>query len=586
MLAAFQTPPPNRRLADENAELRPQGQRTEGACQRAEPKLRARSVVGVVAGLGVVLVVTLIYLYGPMVSAKFGLIDDHQILSYFGTSKSVSIFDLPRILAAQTEVGSWGHTERFRPVYYTFRILETAWHGLNPAAWYLTRIAIVGAVTAGLGFAAFRAVNAGTESRARQLCSFGVAALTGILVVTLPAWSDIVMRLGPAETYVAPGLMLLCVGIGQAWIARSSSWGWVLMAIGAVIVIGSKEDGLILLPVIAAVYLLRFPGGRARITAIVAGAIVLLFSAYVLLGFLPAVAASGSDVYRNSHSMGKFLRELWGNEFVAIVAIAFLVAFVSDIVLQRSAIGTAPSGRIRFLVFLERMPRAIVAAVCVYVVLADLYFYQSYFNGNSFTVARYGLLTEVATALAMIAAVAALVELILRGRLRIAAIAALIVLLALPPTVEQVVAAVRNYRAESTRISTQLDLQYAQVERGVADVKRYPETQVVIFVQRASDYEPVVGLTSFLRLEDHITSIFLHSTLPKDPATSNLDIVIVNRLNQLAADGGWEQNGWRVRPYAEYDSSHRTTCFYFGARPADTAMCSVTYEIDMPKRPW
>ena len=137
----------------------------------------------------------------------------------------------------------------------------------------------------------------------------------------------------------------------------------------------------------------------------------------------------------------------------------------------------------------------------------------------------------------------------------------------------------------STSISAQLDRQYAQVERGVADVKGYPESQVVVLVQRAWDYEPVVGLTSFLRLDDHITSIFLRTTFPNDPATSNLEVDITNRLKRHAEQGGWEQNGWRVRPYAEYDPSHRTTCFYFDARPANTAMCSVTYEIDLPKLP-
>jgi hypothetical protein len=586
-LAGFQTPPRDRLLADENADFRPQSQQTEGACQPAQPIFRTRSVVGAAAaGLGVVLVVALIYLYGPMTSAKFGVIDDHQILSYFGTNKSVSIFDLPRILVTQTEVGSWGHTKRFRPVYFIFRILETAWHGLSPAAWYLTRIVILGAVAAGLGFAAFRAANAGSESRARQLCSLGVAALTGILVITLPASSDIVMRLGPSEIYVALGLMMLCVGIGQAWLVRSRSWAWVLTAIGAIIAIGSKEDGLIILPVIAAIYILRFPGGRARITAIGAGVIVLLFSAYVALGFLPAVAESGRDVYENSRSVGMFVHELQGNEFVAIAAIALLVTFVSDTVLQRPAIGTARSGRNGFLAFLDRRPHAIVAAVCMYVVLAELYFYQSYFIDNSFTVARYGLLTELATTVAIAAAVAALVELILRGRLRIAAIAALIVVLALPPTVEQSVAAVQNYRAESTGISAQLDLQYAQIQRGVADVKRYPDSQVVIFVQSPWEGEPAVGLTSFLRLDDHITSIFLRTTLPNNPAANNLEIVIVNELKRVAADGGWEQNGWRVRPYVEYDPSHRTACFYFDTRPAKTEMCSVTYGIDIPKWRW
>ena len=549
--------------------------------QLARPKLRTPAVFGIVAGLIVILAAATAYLYGPLVSAKFGLIDDHEILSYFGTKKTVSILDLPRILATQTEVGAWGHTERFRPVYYVFRILETVWHGLSPAAWYLTRMVIVALVTAGLGFAAFRALNSGPASRARQVCSLIIAVVIGLLTLTVPAWSDIVMRLGPSEIYVALGVMFFCVGLGEVWSHRERHFGWIIAVVGTVIIVGSKEDGLIVLPILAVVYVLRFPSARAKVTAITVGAIGLVFSMYVALGFLPAVLKSRSDVYGNGHSVGRFVREFWGNDFLVVVVVALVIAFLGDIAFSVKPGRTDRSAGTRLLAFLSRKPRAIICALCLYVVLAELFFYQSYFNDNSFAFGRYGLLTELATALAFATAAATAVEFLLRRRMSAIALVSIIgtvVLVGLPPTIEQVTASVGTFRSLSASTAAQLDQQAAQIDRGISDVRRHPSTQIVILVQSPSDYEPIVGLTSFLRLDDHITSIFLRPTLPKSPPPSEVELV--KQLNDFAAHGGWSQNGWRVLPKSDYVPSKRTTCFYFGSRPAVTSMCSVIYQID------
>jgi hypothetical protein len=549
--------------------------------QLDQRKLRTPAVVGIVAGLVVILAAATAYLYGPLVSAKFGLIDDHEILSYFGTKKSVGILDLPRILTTQTEVGAWGNTERFRPVYYVFRILETVWHGLSPAAWYLTRMVIVALVAAGLGFAAFRALNSGPTSRARQVCSLIIAVVIGLLTVTIPAWSDIVMRLGPSEIYVALGVMLFCVGVGEVWSHRERHSGWIVAVVGTLIIVGSKEDGLIILPMLAVVYVLRFPSGRARVTAIILGVIEVAFSAYVALGFLPAVFRSHTDVYGNGHSVGRFVREFWGNDFLAVVVVALVIAFLGDIALGVKPGSTDRSTGARLLDFLSRKPRAIICALCLYVVLAELFFYQSYFNDNSFAFGRYGLLTELATAIAFATAAATAVEFLLRRRtsaIAVVAIIGMVGLVALPPTIEQATTSVGQFRSMSASTAAQLDEQAKQIDRGVSDVRRHPSTQIVILVQSASDYEPIVGLTSFLRLDDHITSIFLRPTLPARPPASEAELV--QQLNDFAAHGGWNQNGWRVLPKSDYVPSKRTTCFYFGPRPTATSMCSVSFQID------
>jgi hypothetical protein len=98
------------------------------------------------AGLCVVLLVPYFavsyHFFGPFVSAKFGLIDDHEILRFLGPNHVVRFWDIPRLLITKTEVGQWGTSSRLRPIYYILRLVETALWGDHAGLWYLTRIVL------------------------------------------------------------------------------------------------------------------------------------------------------------------------------------------------------------------------------------------------------------------------------------------------------------------------------------------------------------------------------------------------------------------------------------------------------------
>ena len=63
-------------------------------------------------------------LFGVNLNAKMGMIDDHEVVSFLGPDKDIAVGEIPQLLS-KTEVGKWGEALRFRPVYYTLRIVES-----------------------------------------------------------------------------------------------------------------------------------------------------------------------------------------------------------------------------------------------------------------------------------------------------------------------------------------------------------------------------------------------------------------------------------------------------------------------------
>ena len=69
--------------------------------------------------------------------ANWGLIDDHEIFHFLGPGLRLPLADIWSTLLAKTEVGSL--QGRFRPGYYTVKLIETSLWGSNVHLWYLAR---------------------------------------------------------------------------------------------------------------------------------------------------------------------------------------------------------------------------------------------------------------------------------------------------------------------------------------------------------------------------------------------------------------------------------------------------------------
>ena len=131
---------------------------------------------------------------------KFGPIDDHEVFKFLGPKQQIRWLEIPNILWTKTEVGKWGTSPRYRPSYYTVRVFETKFFGANPTLWYALRLVLVAVVSFLLTSVALQLANL------RQKSLIAVCGVISILsLLSLNTWTEIILRLGPAEFYLGVG---------------------------------------------------------------------------------------------------------------------------------------------------------------------------------------------------------------------------------------------------------------------------------------------------------------------------------------------------------------------------------------------
>jgi hypothetical protein len=141
--------------------------------------------------------------------SEFGVTDDHEIIRWLGPDKKFSFSDIFNEYN-KTEISRWPESERFRPFYYLFRLIETFLWRDNVALWYSARIFI-------LGFVLFIIYNIAlvltklTFKTVPLQKSYNLFLILCIAVgLALTFWVELIPRLGPGETYfVVPFAIIL-----------------------------------------------------------------------------------------------------------------------------------------------------------------------------------------------------------------------------------------------------------------------------------------------------------------------------------------------------------------------------------------
>ena len=138
------------------------------------------------------------------------LIDDSQIVRYVG-GDGFSANHVVRGILDEPMISSLLHTgksSRFRPGYYTLKGVETIAFGTHMALWYLLRV--VGFLAAGFTIAVIVGKWFGTFP----------SALFAVMWFVHPAWSDLLVRVGPAEHYLymlVPAFFLILYNGHDTW---------------------------------------------------------------------------------------------------------------------------------------------------------------------------------------------------------------------------------------------------------------------------------------------------------------------------------------------------------------------------------
>lgn len=521
------------------------------------------------------------YLFGQLRNAKLGLVDDHEILRFLGTDHLIRFVDIPRILLTQTEVGDWGNESRFRPVYYTLRILEAMIHGDQAGQWYLTRMVLVVVTAFGFAFLLLRITFVRANGVARNAAAVVLAAVTGLFVLTMPAWTDIAMRLGPSEIYVGVGLMLFAFGAHEIWLAREAWWGWASFFVGYFLAVGSKEDCVLLVVPLIGLLLLRFPYGKRAWIAATVGVCCTLFTGLVAWGVVHGSAVSGGDIYGNTRSVRLFLANLINNPYLFAALLAFVVVLICDSLIARVEPGSSSSTWIaRLNRWASVWCRSLALGTIVYVILGEAYFYQNYYTNGSFLYGRYSFVTQLSVILGITLAVAAVFKLrIEHRRVQVATAIAVVVLLLVPPLGGQIQAAFSSFRQTSANLALASNKVFAQILAGEKDIRSHRSAQEVLIVSNPSNYELVYSLSEFLAYYAGSKGVFLDVDIPTSAVeggpplpTDPLSIALAGKLTKMEQTGN-TADGWRVRPRDEFSSSAYTICFAFGNGPRQIPGC-------------
>ena len=216
------------------------------------------------------------YLMGRLFSARLGMIDDHEIPYFLGSDGVITITELPKVIG-MTEVGAWGEYLRFRPSYYTLRVIETMLWRDNATMWFFTRYVLLVLSM----WMAFRIMS--------QYFPKILSYLFLFYTMTMPFWADILTRLGPSETYTVLALTLFAYG----WQFGKSG----LLFLGYILAVGSKENMLFLLPLLiiwTGIKLINKSLSRNELIGLI---LSLGFTAWIVSGIIIATSRAGTDIY-------------------------------------------------------------------------------------------------------------------------------------------------------------------------------------------------------------------------------------------------------------------------------------------------
>ena len=265
-----------------------------------------RPLVAALLGSTLTAICAAVWLLSPNFAAKFGPLDDSEILSWLGGSNRLPITEYFTTLVQETEVGRFGDYARFRPAIYAVKVLETVIAGNNVQLHYSFVVISFGVTTILLGlstawwlYAAVRINRVPWSSVFAGLTS----VVTTLLFVGLASWSDIATRLGPSERLAAFGLALATLSLTALVFRGRPAW-WVGAIVGVSLAVLSKENFLMLsaAPLVVAVYRWKV---RSDSRAVLFAAALGLIPAIVLVIALAPTLGTGSDIYGGSTGVSR-----------------------------------------------------------------------------------------------------------------------------------------------------------------------------------------------------------------------------------------------------------------------------------------
>jgi hypothetical protein len=476
---------------------------------------------------GVFAILITVYAVGSFHKNAWTIIDDHEILSWFGSADRIGFSDFGRLLAT-TEVLDPTRATRFRPVYFVVRIAQAALLGKDVTLWYATHALIIATSVFLLAWAVIRYLVLDWAE--------AVVALAGMaLVVSRYYWADTFNRLGPAEAYAILGSSLALLGFVARFAGgdRRHRWYWASIA-GTLFAAGSKENLLVLAVPLATLAILDWRELTWLLRVAFACALLLLVADG--LWVLRIVAAAGRDIYGNSAALGG--RLTLAGSFLRRPEVAFTgvgaLAVASAAVAWRKRHGGKPPPEARTLLVLS-----VILAACLALAATQYVFYAGKIPARS----RYDFPYILAFDFALLASAFVALRIARRPLSRVrfsvtisgpVAVAILVAIVMAYPAY----AGLRTMREDARWLRRGNRLVQARLARAVELLERTPGASVVLHARRGIDYEPVMSIQRHLAARHVSAPIFLTiAPEAEGAAESDWEVGLLAAMRRWSAEG-------------------------------------------------
>lgn len=465
-----------------------------------------------------------VYSWAPLIHAKWGLIDDHEIMAFVGEQERMPLAKFPAVLLG-TELSTASISARFRPSYYVLRAVEAAVWGKNAALWYAFRIGIALLMSVVLA----------------HIClQFAGPILTsGFLVFALSAgyWADIFAKAGSGETYAVLGVCLVALGLGLGSknVKEIGSSRALLISTGIAIAAGSKENFLVLGGVPLWLLFSRAPrttpGGKVLFIS------VLGFLAWIGFTLLGRLRAAGTDIYANDISFSSRFRLL--ESFFSIPAVPYWLTglFLLMVAAALLKVRARRNETVLAAVAATSMGSYLAMGCGLFAVYAAQFiFYNGKWPGS---VSRYqfpGILAFHFSILIGLVAVTRLIELSWPGRRKLVALIQLVPALWLVIASVGIISDNRRISLETVRATSEFD---AKLQVVAGYLGRNPEKPLIINTFSVSDYEPVFSMERFVRARGlaNPVAIRMNGYAPAQYRPDSLEGILSTALARISEVG-------------------------------------------------
>ncbi len=466
--------------------------------------------------------------FGPSLDSSWGIIDDHEIFYFSPADHPMGVSEIIPTLLTKTEINPNSTLARFRPAYYFLRLVETRiWSIATPFPWYLARILIFIFFIICI-YLFFRKFNGRI-----------IGGILALIVAMFDFWNGIFSRLGPAETYAIIGLGFFLIGILILTKYAKSNFAWVLIMLGTVIAIGSKENMIVfLIPEIYLALLFQRKPLKSNLFPFAMIALSIVWTIWIYSTVLLRIKTNGSDVYENS--IGVFDR------FSILVKYAsqnLVFTFFIGLLLIVGIIGYFSVNNKTLKPRFQNLMLGSTGIIAL-IVSQEIFYSGDIWGRYNFPYALFLPFT-----ISLVVNFIQNLPVIHRknlNQLSVFVISGLLLILFIQPSNLLIVRKISNdYYAETKEFESTLhDIEYY--------LSTNSASQVIFYGSKPEeDYERIVSIIRYLRSDSFLNDIYIYSNPPSDYETtfSKLNVLIEKQLIEWSTNGNPAQG---IKPMSQF----------------------------------